>query len=65
MIAHDQLGFGKSDKPRIDYRLSTYIDLINKLADAKSMDRFHLVGNSMGGHISAAYSLEHPERQAR
>jgi pimeloyl-ACP methyl ester carboxylesterase len=62
VAAYDQVGFGKSDKPRIAYRLQLFLDLIEKLADSLELGRFHLVGNSMGGHIAAAFALARPER---
>ncbi|HUT53361.1 MAG TPA: alpha/beta hydrolase [bacterium] len=62
VIAYDQTGFGKSDKPLMPYRLETFTGLLGRLADALGLGPFHLVGNSMGGHIAAAFALQHPER---
>ncbi len=62
IVALDQLGHGRSDKPRIDYKIQTMTGILDGLAKALAMDRFHLVGNSMGGQISAAYALEKPEK---
>ncbi len=62
VIAYDQTGFGKSDKPAIAYRLDTFTGLLGRVTDELGLESFHLVGNSMGGHIAAAYALKHPER---
>jgi len=62
VAAPDLPGFGLSNKPRIDYSIDAYTALISSFADALGMDRFHLAGNSMGGHISAAFALRHPAR---
>ena len=62
VIAPDQLGFGRSDKPAAAYRLGLFTDLIAKLMANLDIERCHLVGNSMGGHVAAAFALEHPQR---
>jgi len=62
VVAPDQLGFGKSDKPRINYTLDTFTGLLDELTSALGLERFHLVGNSMGGQISATYALLRPEK---
>jgi len=62
VVSPDLIGFGLSDKPRIPHRLETYTGLIAKLADALGLNRFHIVGNSMGGQIAAAFAIEHPDR---
>jgi pimeloyl-ACP methyl ester carboxylesterase len=52
-VAIDLLGFGDSDKPSdADYGIDTQGKRILKLADALGLDRFVLVGHSMGGQIA-------------
>lgn len=62
VFAPDLPGFGRSDKPGIDYTLDYYVKFIDDFANEVGMDSFHLAGNSMGGQISAAYSLAFPEK---
>lgn len=62
VIALDQIGFGQSDKPRINYRVSTYVDFLDRFLRTLKIDRASLVGNSLGGWVAAAYALEHPNR---
>lgn len=43
------------------FSLTKFVDrLINELG----LEKFHLLGNSMGGHIALLYTLEHPEKVA-
>jgi 2-hydroxy-6-oxonona-2,4-dienedioate hydrolase len=65
VIAPDQIGFGQSDKPMINYRVGTYVDFLDKFYSALKVERAVLVGNSMGGWIAALYAAQHPERVER
>jgi len=62
VIALDQIGFGKSDKPMINYRIGTYVDFLDQFYKQLKIERASLVGNSMGGWIAAAYTAAHPEK---
>ena len=61
-IAPDLPGFGRSrpltEVPSID----AYADFLYRLADALEIDRFHLVGVSVGGTIALAFAHRYPER---
>ena len=65
VYAPDQPGFGWADT-REEYwpRQGTldHVQFVNDFADALSIDRFHLSGNSMGATNTAHYVVEHPER---
>lgn len=65
VIAPDQVGFGQSDKPAINYRLGTYVDFLDRLYHELKIERATLVGNSMGGWVAALYALARPERVER
>jgi pimeloyl-ACP methyl ester carboxylesterase len=60
VIVPDQIGFGRSDKPFINYRVGTYVDFLDRLLTQLNIERATLVGNSMGGWIAAAYTIAHP-----
>jgi pimeloyl-ACP methyl ester carboxylesterase len=62
VIVPDQVGFGQSDKPIINYRIATYVDWLDALYKELKIERASLVGNSMGGWIAAAYALAHPDK---
>lgn len=61
----DQIGFGKSDKPLVNYRVRTYVDFLDQFCKQLNIERPILVGNSMGGWISAIYTATYPDRVAR
>src|SRR5437868_11737602 len=65
VIVPDQIGFGKSDKPVINYRITTYVDFLDAFLKELKVERASLVGNSLGGWIAAAYTLAHPEKVER
>lgn len=58
----DQVGFGKSDKPFLKYRVATYVDFLDKFMSELKIEKAHLVGNSMGGWIAALMALKYPNR---
>src|ERR1700730_11120140 len=58
VLAMDQIGFGHSDKPLLDYRIQTYVDFLNEFLHRLKVDKASLAGESLGGWISAMYVLE-------
>jgi pimeloyl-ACP methyl ester carboxylesterase len=62
VVALDLPGYGKSDKPRADYSVEYHAAALNDLIDALGAGKVALVGNSMGGWISAITALNHPEK---
>ena len=48
--------------PPADYSIEEELDAIDRLAQSKGLDRFHLVGYSGGGFISLAYAGTRPDR---
>ncbi|MFY9556148.1 MAG: alpha/beta hydrolase [Blastocatellia bacterium] len=65
VIVPDQIGFGKSDKPLINYRVGTLVDFLDAFYKQLGITRASLVGNSLGGWTAAAYALAHPEKVDR
>src|SRR6266436_371766 len=65
VIALDQIGFGRSDKPLLNYRVSTFVDFLDGFLNELKIKRASLVGNSLGGWVAAAFTLAHPERVER
>ncbi len=62
VIAPDLLGFGRSSKPLINYRLATFVEMLDRFLQALALPRVSLVGNSMGGWIAASFAIHFPER---
>lgn len=48
--------------PSADYSIEEEVAAIDRFADSKGLQRFHLVGYSGGGFISLAYAGTHPQR---
>src|SRR6185503_5672581 len=62
VVVPDQIGFGKSDKPLVNYRIRTYVDFLDQFCKQLKIDRATLVGNSMGGWIAAMFTASFPDR---
>ena len=66
VIALDQRGHGDSDPaPDDDYRVGTMADDVGTFADSLRLDRFVLIGHSMGGRIAIQYAADHAARLER
>jgi len=58
LLMPDQIGFGKSEKPLLDYSVQTYVDFLNEFLRQLKVEKTSLVGESLGGWISALYAVE-------
>jgi pimeloyl-ACP methyl ester carboxylesterase len=58
VIALDQIGFGRSDKPLIDYSVQTEVDFLGEFLRTLQVKKFSLAGESLGGWIAALYTIE-------
>ena len=65
VIVPDQIGFGRSARPVINYRVRTYVDFLEQLYKTLNIERATLVGNSMGGWIAAQFTISFPEKVDR
>lgn len=55
-------GFGETAKdPARTYSIDNQVETLHQAFRAMGLDKFILGGNSMGGHIAAAYALKYPE----
>jgi pimeloyl-ACP methyl ester carboxylesterase len=61
VYAIDQIGFGQSDKPHLDYRVATFTDFLYGFMQSQHLNKATLVGNSLGGWIALDFTLQHPE----
>ncbi len=67
VIAVDQPGYGRSDKPTehpqyFRHSASALKDLLDTIGIT---DRVHLLGNSLGGGAAVRFALDHPDRAGR
>jgi pimeloyl-ACP methyl ester carboxylesterase len=65
VIALDLPGFGFSEMPTDDISISGYGRTVNTLLDELDVGEVVMVGNSMGGFISAEVAIQFPARVAR
>ncbi|HEX9335321.1 MAG TPA: alpha/beta fold hydrolase [Pseudonocardiaceae bacterium] len=66
VIAPDQPGFGRSDKPTDHPQYFTHsADALLGLLDHLGIERTHLIGNSLGGGTAVRFALRHPDRAGR
>jgi len=61
VYALDQIGFGHSDKPLLDYKIATFADFLQAFMQSQNLSRATLVGNSLGGWIAIDFAARHPE----
>ena len=63
VIAIDLAGHGDSEQLlTTDYGLIKQAERLDAFMNRLELDRFHIVGNSMGGAISALYSIKYPSK---
>ena len=60
-LAPSQRGHGESDRPA-DYRARDFAEDIAAFGDALGLDRFVLVGHSMGATNAQRFAIDHPDR---
>lgn len=65
VIAFDNRGAGRTDKPPVDYRSELFADDAANLLQALGVEKAHVLGHSMGGTIAQQLALRHPEKVAR
>jgi len=61
VIAPDLRGWGRSDRPGEGYTLTDYADDVQALIAKLGVDRYVLVGHSMGGKIAQLLASRRPE----
>ncbi len=61
VIALDLLGFGRSDKPHIEYSIAGFVEVLERFLRGLDIARATLVGGSLGAWIAAAFALHFPE----
>jgi pimeloyl-ACP methyl ester carboxylesterase len=61
VIAPDQLGFGRSDKPDIHYSFHQMAANSKELLDSLQIKKVAVIGHSMGGILATRFTLMFPE----
>jgi len=63
LIVPDLPGFGENSRvPTARFDIPSQVKRLSRFIEAIGLDKFHVVGISMGGYISAYYASEHPEK---
>jgi len=62
VIIPDLPGFGESSKPlSANYNILSQAERLGLLAKALKLNKFHLIGNSMGGNIAGNFAAAYPD----
>jgi pimeloyl-ACP methyl ester carboxylesterase len=66
LVSFDMRGYGRSHIPAADFAwsLEQMVDDLFAVADGAGLQRFHLVGESIGGTVALAAALARPQRIA-
>ena len=65
VYALDLLGFGRSDRPDVDYSIALQADVLLQFFESQHLTRADLAGWSMGGWVVLKFALAHPNRVRR
>ncbi|MDR3419335.1 MAG: alpha/beta hydrolase [Nevskia sp.] len=64
-IVIDHLGYGYSDKPdNIEYPIELFVECVKQTLDHLGLERYTLVGNSLGGAVALRFAVDHPRNVA-
>jgi len=62
IIAPDNIGFGKSDQPELDYTFETHYKYFEAFMDKLDLDNITLVVHDWGSGLGFYYASRHPEK---
>jgi pimeloyl-ACP methyl ester carboxylesterase len=65
ILAYDNRGVGKSEKPAGPYSISMMADDLAGLLDSLKISKAHILGISMGGFIAQDFALRYPAKVDR
>ena len=61
VFAVDMIGFGRSDKPPLEYSIETFVEFLEGFMRQAGIAKATLVGLSLGGWIAVEFAAQHPE----
>ena len=62
VIVFDQRGMGRSTIPKSSFKVEDMAKDVLAIADALKIEKFHIVGDSMGGATAQLVARKHPDR---
>ena len=62
ILTFDNLGSGKSAKPKIDYSMEIFADSCFEIMNKLNLPSAHVVGKSMGGMIAQVFASKYPKK---
>lgn len=62
VVSYDNRGVGESSAPDGPYTSAQMAEDLHGLVDGLGLERFHLLGTSMGGMIAQEYAIAHADR---
>lgn len=65
VFAIDLPGFGRSDKPALEYTIALFVRAVSDLMDCEGIERAAVMGVSMGGRVALGLALDSPEKVER
>jgi pimeloyl-ACP methyl ester carboxylesterase len=65
VYALDLLGYGRSDRPDVDYSIALQAAVLHQFFERQNLTRADLGGWSMGGWVVLKFALAHPARVGR
>src|SRR5213076_1542008 len=65
LVAYDQRGLGRTEKPDVRYSMADYAEDAAALLDHIGWDDALVVGVSFGGMVAQEFVLRHPSRVTR
>ncbi len=65
VYALDLIGYGYTEKPKMDYTLAAFVSFVTAFMDGMELPQAALLGHSLGAAIVLRLVIEHPERVDR
>ena len=65
VFAIDLPGFGRSDKPVLEYTIDLFVRAVSDLMATEGIERAAVMGVSMGGRVALGLALDSPEKVER
>jgi acyl-CoA synthetase (AMP-forming)/AMP-acid ligase II/pimeloyl-ACP methyl ester carboxylesterase len=65
VVAADSLGYGRSDKPKLDYSLPLYTEMVSALVESLHLAPVTIVATCTGAAMALNYALANPQKVKR